>query len=82
MKRCLESTNLSQRGFINSCLLSQDKIFGGIGKLFKDDNCGCPCREYYVPKCVTEYREQCYQVKGGGCNGKQTRVTQSNLKLK
>lgn len=28
-------------------------IFGG------KDKCGCPCREYYVPKCEMSYVQQC-----------------------
>ena len=22
-----------------------------LGGIFKKDNCGCPCRDYYVAKC-------------------------------
>jgi len=36
----------------------KDKLFGGFGK---DGNCGCPCRDYFVPKCDVEYVENCYQ---------------------
>jgi len=32
----------------------------GIFGAFKDDNCGCPCRDYYVPKCETTYAQKCY----------------------
>lgn len=39
-------------------------IFGGINDLgegvFGKGKCGCPCRDYYVPKCEITYVQQCY----------------------
>lgn len=39
-------------------------IFGGINDLgegvFGKGKCGCPCRDYYVPKCEMTYVQQCY----------------------
>lgn len=39
-------------------------IFGGINELgegvFGKGKCGCPCRDYYLPKCEIEYQQQCY----------------------
>jgi len=39
-------------------------IFGGIDDLgegvFGKGKCGCPCRDYYVPKCEMTYVQQCY----------------------
>lgn len=32
-------------------------FFEGV---FGKGKCGCPCRDYYVPKCEIEYVEQCY----------------------
>ena len=33
----------------------KDTVFGKVdsvlGKIFKKDDCGCPCRDYYVAKC-------------------------------
>ena len=31
-------------------------ILGVFGK----GKCGCPCRDYYVPKCEMTYVQQCY----------------------
>ena len=42
-------------------VMSQDKLFGGLGG--DDGNCGCPCREYFVNKCDTVYKQHCYQVR-------------------
>ena len=50
-----------------------------LGGIFKKDNCGCPCRDYYVAKCqvmmimvmmmvvmmvVSLQRLLCYKVPG------------------
>ena len=32
-------------------------FFEGV---FGKGKCGCPCRDYYVPKCEIQYVEQCY----------------------
>ncbi len=34
------------------------QYFTGI---FGKGNCGCPCRDYYIPKCETTYVQKCYQ---------------------
>ena len=43
--------------------------FSGV---FGKGKCGCPCRDYYVPKCEITYVQQCYtehyeQVNNSSC---------------
>ncbi len=40
------------------CLCKNAEMFLGI---FGKGNCGCPCRDYYVPKCETTYVQKCYK---------------------
>ena len=37
------------------------KMFGFfVSGVFGKGKCGCPCRDYYLPKCEIEYQQQCY----------------------
>ncbi len=31
-----------------------------VSGVFGKGKCGCPCRDYYLPKCEIEYQQQCY----------------------
>ena len=59
---------LNQRMMICKKTPERDKIdfiffyiyllpFSGV---FGKGKCGCPCRDYYVPKCEITYVQQCY----------------------
>lgn len=35
-------------------------LFVLLTGVFGKGKCGCPCRDYYVPKCEVTYVQQCY----------------------
>ena len=44
-------------GFLNSFLIFCLLFYLGV---FGKGKCGCPCRDYFVPKCEITYEQQCY----------------------
>lgn len=48
---------------LDELLHFKENIIQGVKSIFKkDDDCGCPCRDYYVSHCETTYVQKCHQA--------------------
>ncbi|XP_059093900.1 uncharacterized protein LOC131888954 isoform X2 [Tigriopus californicus] len=48
---------------LDELLHFKENIIQGVKNIFKkDDDCGCPCRDYSVSHCETTYVQKCHQA--------------------